>query len=107
MFPFLVHIVVQKRLDGFQKRDGRCYIASQHAVCGSFRQFKPQVRCNPCKFHRISGIRRPQDQLRPMEDIPLPFINAYMKANAYGLTTVPDGSIRWKVWRKPVADYLQ
>ena len=34
-------------------------------------------------------------------------ICAIMKANAYGLTTVPDGSIRWKVWRKPVADYLQ
>lgn len=44
-----------------------------------------------------------QDQLQPMDTIPLPFINAYMKANAYGLTTVQDGTIRWMVWRKPAS----
>lgn len=44
-----------------------------------------------------------QDQLSPMTTVPLDTINQYMLANAYELTTVRDGTIRWMVWRKPTA----
>lgn len=39
------------------------------------------------------------DDLQPMMPISKNVVAGYMRAHDYGYTTLPDGSVRWAIWR--------
>lgn len=39
------------------------------------------------------------DDLQPMLSVSKDMVAGYMRSHDYGFTTMPDGSVRWAIWR--------